>query len=119
MLVEAIKRHGYGGMMRSQGTQYFIDNPKHVKLLSATKRIRIISPGSAEKKVDSKTQSKVKQVVSQTNSKIKIPKINTANKVENNKIVKVNKRKKAIKPRESKHKRYSRKDMMPEENKES
>lgn len=40
--VKALKRHGYGGKIRAQGTEYFIDNEKHVQILCAVKTIKIV-----------------------------------------------------------------------------
>jgi hypothetical protein len=75
MKVKALKRHGYAGVTRNQGTVYFIDNPAHVKLLVATKTVKLVPETATkteskakvakvkrdEEKVEKKTKTKVKK----------------------------------------------------------
>lgn len=90
MKVKALKRHGYGGKRRAQGTVYYIDNAAHVKILVATKTIEIVK----ESLETSRRVNKEKSVVSETKTESK-------------------KNKKAKRKKSSS---YSRKDMVAEDN---
>ena len=109
MLVKALKKHGYGGIMRRQGAEYHIENDKHVKLLVAVRAIRIISTQSEDQKVKVPTKrvEKKPELKKRTvKSKETLPE----------KKEKEIKKSKILKTRAEKKNLYSRKDMTAEEN---
>lgn len=76
MKVKALKRHGYAGITRKQGTEFIIDNMKHVKLLVATKHVKIIE--NTDPRTVKKIEKQKEKVAVKTETKIKDRKVNKA-----------------------------------------
>lgn len=71
MRVRAMKRHGYAGVTRNQGTEFVINNTKHAGLLVATGRIKIIEneKSQPEKKIEMSEDTVVKNTKAKCKSK--------------------------------------------------
>jgi len=107
MKVKALKRHGYDGVTRLQGDEYFMDNEKHVKLLAATKTIKVIG---VEK---SFSEKEIKRTIKSSEVRTK----KTKEKFDENKNRETNKNESDSKSSEAKKGFYSRKDMIADEKK--
>lgn len=100
MLVKTLKGHSYGKRGRKQGDEYHIDNMKHVKLLVAVGKIKIIPEVIS---ADVKVTAKVKK--------------ESAKKPETKKTTKTKEQPRKVS--KTKASSYSRKDMKAESIKKS